>query len=355
MSSTLTIVLVGILPSVLLAAGVVIGRYFPSVDKKRKESEGLDGVHLHRFARRLHQLAGSVADDVGQHQAKIQQVSKDLTAVNKAEHPPLTEVVLGAIARVVESNAQLQQRLTVAETRLQQHAEQIRAQISEARTDPLTDLPNRRAFEDELDRRIAEWHRKRIPFSLMMIDVDHFKSLNDRYGHPAGDAVLRSISDVIKTTLRTMDMVARVGGEEFAVILPSTSVTDGTVATTRARQAVESHEVRFEQWDLKATVSVGLAPVAPGDDAASLMKRADEALYASKRCGRNCGHLHNGRMCQRIDVTAEAADSHHHPASSDVQAEDTGMLAVSQGLRSRLAELTEHDAPDAAAGLSSRN
>jgi diguanylate cyclase len=355
MSSALTIVLVGILPSVLLASGVVIGRYFLSVDKNRKESAGLDGVHLHRFARRLHQLAGSVADDVGQHQAKIQQVSKDLTAANKAEHPPLTEVVLGAIARVVESNAQLQQRLTVAETRLQQHAEQIRAQISEARTDPLTDLPNRRAFEDELDRRIAEWRRKRIPFSLMMIDVDHFKLLNDRYGHPAGDAVLRSISDVIKTTLRTMDMVARVGGEEFAVILPSMSVTDAILATTRARQAVESHELRFEQWDLKATVSVGLAPATPGDDATSLVKRADEALYASKRRGRNCGHLHNGRMCERIDVTAEAAGSHHHPASSDVQAEDTEMLAVSLGLRSRLAELTEHDAPDAAAGVSGRN
>ena len=355
MSPALTIVLVGILPSLLVTAGVVVGRCILSANRNRKEIASLGSAFLDRFAQRLHQLAGSVADDVGQHQARIQKVNEDLMALDADRHPPLNEAVLGAIARVVESNAQLQQRLTAAETRLQQHSEQIRSKISEARTDPLTDLPNRRAFEGELDRRIAEWRRDGIPFSLMMIDIDYFKSLNDRYGHPGGDAILRSVSNVIKTTLRAMDMVARVGGDELAVILPSTSLADAVLAATRVRQAVEGHGVRFDDCDLRTTVSVGLAPVTPSDNAASLMKRADEALYASKRCGRNCGHLHNGRSCEPIRATAEVADVQDHPTSSDARTEGAEMLAVSRDLRKRLAELTQHDAPDATAGVSGRN
>ena len=348
-----TVILVGIVLGFLqLIAGVAIGRYFPFHAAGTNPAFPVGKVDLEKFARRVGQLVNRVADDVGQHQARIAQVNRELTET--VQQAPLADVVLGAIAQVVDSNARLQHRLTAAEEKLQRQSEQIQSQVFEARTDPLTELPNRRAFRDELERRIAQWHRKQTVFSLMMLDVDHFKTLNDHYGHPAGDQVLRAMAEALKGTMRQMDLVARVGGEEFAVILPETGLDEAALAAERVRTAVESHAFCCEQRNLHVTVSLGVAVVEEQDNAVSLIKRADEALYASKRAGRNCGHFHDGESCQRIYPDTPPTES--PPPGTEPQAaaappdelldcapvnpaEDPELAVLCQDLRARLAEV----------------
>ena len=121
-----------------------------------------------------------------------------------------------------------------------------------------------------------------------MFDVDHFKRVNDTHGHPAGDAVLRHLAVLLTATFRQVDVVARVGGEEFAVLLPSTDAEGAAAVAERLRLAVKSQAVEFDGVPLRCTVSAGVATMhADLGDLDALMKRADQALYAAKAAGRN--------------------------------------------------------------------
>lgn len=315
-----------------LAVGVVFGRCLP-VRKPNARHNRKNARRLRDFAARLYRLVTRVADDVGQHQTRIRQVNQELASALPEGGGGLTEFVLRSVAQIVQINERLQDRLSATEERLQQQTEQIQSQITQARTDPLTGLPNRRAFDDALARRVAEWKRKSVTFCLMMIDIDHFKQLNDRHGHPTGDHALRDVAEVLGGVIREMDMVARIGGEEFSVILPSTSSRDAMRSTERIRLAVASEKFAIDQTELPLTVSIGLTVVRSGDDAISLVKRADEALYCAKRAGRNCGFYHNGRECRRIDLIGFT------PAQAAT--DGTEMSAVCGDLRDRLSEVTE--------------
>ena len=336
--------LVLVLGILQLAVGVVFGRMLAQGKPRSDGRERREAGRLQYLAGRVVDLTTSVADDVGRHQSDISQVSRQLAAVHPRENDEVSESVLKSVAQIMQVNERLQDRLGNAEERLQQQAKQIEAQLYEARTDPLTGLPNRRAFDDELSRRLAEWQRKGNTFCMIMIDIDHFKRLNDQYGHPAGDGVLREVADVLRCTLREMDMCARLGGEEFAVILPATSPQEGRRATERARLAIAGHRFHVEQSKLSATVSLGLSTVEGHDDAVSLMKRADDALYAAKHGGRNCAYFHNGCQCERIEPchgptgrSPAAADD--DPASDPP--ENGEMATVCTDLNDRLIEVAD--------------
>lgn len=340
-----TFLFVLVLGVVQLAVGVVFGRSLVLGRSGSSRPERRSAKRLRRFAGRLFELVTSVAEDVDQCQSQIEQINQELASVEPGERDHLTEFVLKLVARIMQINEQLQARLAAAEEKLTEQAEQIEAQLAEARTDALTGLPNRRAFDDELHRRLAEWQRKTNTFCLVMIDIDHFKALNDRHGHPAGDQALRNVAGVLENTLREMDMVARVGGEEFAAILPSTNLTDGLRASERVRTAIASHWFQLETTELQLTVSLGLAAIGSGDDAVSLVKRADEALYAAKRAGRNCGYFHNGRKCEPIDLSrpptsgpASSQDPADPSPDSDVPQTDE-LETIGSDLRDRLAEV----------------
>jgi len=156
-----------------------------------------------------------------------------------------------------------------------------------AHTDPLTSLPNRRRLLLTLPHLLALADRGRTPLCLMVIDLDHFKAINDTHGHAAGDAVLQAFGPLLVAQLRSADFVARVGGEEFVVVLPLTPLTGGHCVAERLREAIARTPLVIGSVELRLSISLGLAERCPGEDGETLQKRADAALYVAKRQGRN--------------------------------------------------------------------
>jgi diguanylate cyclase (GGDEF)-like protein len=152
-------------------------------------------------------------------------------------------------------------------------------------TDPLTGLTNRRQLTEKLDAEMSKAKRHNHPLSALMTDIDHFKSINDTYGHDAGDKVLMQVAQTLLTTCRKEDIVARYGGEEFVVILPNSPATSALECAERIRKAIE--ETVCPGVDRRMTVSVGATLFAADDTEESLIKRADTALYDAKESGRN--------------------------------------------------------------------
>jgi diguanylate cyclase len=244
-------------------------------------------------AGRLVDLAQNVASDVGDHAAKMKAISADLAGIDR-ESDGANAAVFSAMDQIIAANAVLQQRLEEAEKQLAAQAAEIKTHESEARTDSLTGLSNRRAFDDELKRRLNEWERKNTPCGLVLLDIDFFKKFNDTHGHQVGDEVLRSVAKVLAKQSREMDIPCRYGGEEFAVILPATDAISACKVAERIRAAVEASVTNCGGKSLKVTCSLGISQFRPQDDVARLIRRADDALYTSKKAGRNCGHWHTG-------------------------------------------------------------
>jgi diguanylate cyclase len=167
----------------------------------------------------------------------------------------------------------------------------------EATHDALSGLVNRRYALDLLERAIAASRRSGQPLALLLLDLDRFKRINDEHGHAIGDAVIRCTGDVLQAAVRENEVAARVGGEEFAVVLPATGVDAARQAAERIRQRIESARVALPDGrEVAVTTSIGLSMLQPGDRPESLLARADAALYRAKNLGRN-----------RVELAPEAA------------------------------------------------
>lgn len=156
-----------------------------------------------------------------------------------------------------------------------------------ARTDPLTGLPNRRAFDEHLRWLVAQAHRSQRPAALLLLDVDHFKKVNDRFGHAVGDQVLRALAHPADVPMRQSDLYSRWGGEEFALLLVDTDEAGARVLAEKFREAIRATPVATTAGPIPLTVSIGLAILEAGLSADAWIRRADEALYTAKRLGRD--------------------------------------------------------------------
>ncbi len=157
--------------------------------------------------------------------------------------------------------------------------------------DELTGLLNRRALDAELNRELERSFRYGSIFSVAIIDVDHFKNINDTYGHVVGDKVLASLAKILRSRSRKVDIVARYGGEEFCIVYPDTTGEQAFEAVEKVRETVENHKFMLKGTRLPVTFSAGVTQAAPDDTVEELLARADKALYISKESGRNRTHL----------------------------------------------------------------
>ncbi|MEO8804177.1 MAG: GGDEF domain-containing protein [Rudaea sp.] len=157
----------------------------------------------------------------------------------------------------------------------------------QATVDPLTGINNRRTLERLAAQAIALAHRHQRPLSVLMIDADHFKRINDVHGHAAGDEALVTLAGTLQCALRAEDLFGRLGGEEFVAVLPETDEAAARASAERLRVAVESIEFGAQRRLIALRVSIGIAVIADGDDFAAILRRADQAMYAAKRSGRN--------------------------------------------------------------------
>jgi diguanylate cyclase (GGDEF)-like protein len=162
----------------------------------------------------------------------------------------------------------------------------VTAHKTAASVDPLTGMFNRRGFAEATSRVIEREAKAGRPVTVLIFDIDHFKSINDRFGHPAGDEILKLFAIVIVNTLRLTDLSGRIGGEEFAALLPC-SLDEGVIAAERVREAFESSGIVVEEGPVDTTVSIGVAGGPAGTELEVLLAAADTALYQAKRSGRN--------------------------------------------------------------------
>jgi diguanylate cyclase len=200
-----------------------------------------------------------------------------------------------ALAAVDEINTLMRTRREKQKARLKSLADSVRSlrqELAVAKTesmlDPLTGLSNRKAFDEYLAKTVEFHAMLGAPACLMLIDIDHFKTVNDTHGHPVGDAVLRRVASAIsRTFLRRSDFVTRYGGDEFAVILPETPQAGAEQLAERLRYNVMSVNTTIPELETSPTLSIGIAELVLGDDAGVWVKRSDDALYAGKGLGRD--------------------------------------------------------------------
>lgn len=266
-----------------------------------------------------------VREEISKHREDIGQINRELTInrpLGKIEgktnsEKDLDSAVLSAISKIVDVNKQLEDRLSRAETQMKEQADQLSHQLNEARTDPLTGLANRRAFDTELRERLTQWKEQQIQFSLVLIDVDFFKMVNDKYGHPAGDAVLCDLAILLQRTFEGRGFPARIGGEEFAVILPRVAPPKLFKVIELLYNRVNESATTVEGETIRTTISMGLVTVDKKDSIDSLFKRADLALYDAKHGGRNVGYFSDGRKSYR--AVPACADDHEPPATQSLE------------------------------------
>ncbi|MGY6569223.1 MAG: diguanylate cyclase [Salinarimonas sp.] len=184
-------------------------------------------------------------------------------------------------------NRALQEALEQTRAELARLREEVALRRTESLTDTLTGVPNRRAF----DQKLAQLFEENRPIGLLMIDIDHFKAINDQHGHGFGDQVLRLIASVIGANVRDGDLVARIGGEEFALVMDGAGESEALIVAEKVRKAIAARKIVKRGSGsvmAKVSISVGIATRRVDDDPQSLLDRADAGLYRAKEQGRNC-------------------------------------------------------------------
>jgi len=280
------------LNSLLAIVGRLLGRKCETVGGAKVEppSPGAPGDrradlgHVRGLVGKVSDVTFAVAGDVGKHTHSVQALSSQLSALAHND----ASAVEAIICKLLLANQELQGRLERAEETLQDHSRQLDDAVSTSRTDSLTGLFNRRALDEELRRCLAEFHRRGRPAALMMLDVDHFKQFNDQYGHLAGDQALIHVAETLRSGARDTDIVARFGGEEFAVIFSSATAAGVRDRAEQLRAAIGRQPVLFEGREMRVTASAGISDVGPEEKISDWIKRADSGLYAAKAAGRDC-------------------------------------------------------------------
>jgi len=205
----------------------------------------------------------------------------------KVENQQLGELKLTRHYRFSEGDLKLLESLLCCLIYPLKNATLYHQALKMAYTDPLTQTNNRASFDDSVKREMSLATRGDKPLSVIFLDIDHFKSINDHYGHACGDVALASVAKWIKENLRSSDLVFRFGGEEFVILLSDTDRDGAKLLAERIRASIEQHTLAYDMNVIKITASLGVSSLQVGDNLDSFVNRADEAMYQAKRNGRN--------------------------------------------------------------------
>jgi diguanylate cyclase len=260
-------------------------------DSTENERVKQAGDRVQSTIKEVNTIVSSVKDATSKYNSALSDVSQKLTKkASPEEIEKAVKMVMADTQNMMEQNQKLEEQLarsSQAMKEMQRDLEQVR---KEALTDSLTNLANRKAFDAEIRRIAHEMSDGGQTFSLVMMDIDYFKSFNDNYGHQVGDQVLRLVARTLIEGVKGRDMAARFGGEEFALILPETNTQGALKVADSLRRAVAGKEVINRNTNDKLgriTLSGGVAQYLPGEDIDDLIARADAALYTAKHNGRN--------------------------------------------------------------------
>ncbi|RCS41532.1 GGDEF domain-containing protein [Bremerella cremea] len=319
----------GIPTPVAMALIALIG-YF--LGKRNQQPASVE----HAFARRelkrakavvkqLEEISREVRRNLATHQSSITHFKDRILLMSSDENQSgeSWQTLCEEAERMLSPTMRLSSQIAHAYDEVRQQANLLMT-FTESRTDPLTGLSNRRALDDSLESLFAMKDRYELTFSLCILDVDHFKRINDEYGHLEGDRVLQKVADLIDNCVRETDVVTRYGGEEFVVLMPSTGLDGAGMFAERVRSAAEEK--------LNVTVSGGVAQASAADEPQTLLARADAALYRAKANGRNCIFCHTG---DKVVPYPSSSETNAHEELSDDKnlLEEIRLLERSLGTR----------------------
>lgn len=334
-TSPLLYTLMGLLfGTTLLALGMAMGfwmaRRGASGELANAARATLEQQNMLALMRNMATWTNDFAGDFTRYQSKMESLSR-VAADGKTASTK--EGVQELLDQIVSANEALQSRLNNAEQKLENQTKQLAGYLTEARTDALTGLANRKAFDQKLDECFQKWQQSKAMFSLAMIDVDHFKKVNDTYGHPAGDAVLKEMATRLSEIKHDSLLVARYGGEEFAVLING-SETEAAELMERVRKNIAGKTFEADGVSIPVTMSCGVSRILSEDRVGKLVRRADEALYSAKMGGRNRVFVHNGTLCSGLGSTS------NDPTVSATPKSDP--LPVSNDLEERIRSKFDH-------------
>ena len=239
-------------------------------DAVRREMEGIESSV--RQADNIDQLKGAV------------QQRLDAVLVHLSRHSDEQQLRYEKAKQQIES---MSQRVRALEKETRSLRSRVNEERSQAMTDALTQIPNRLAWQERVEQEVARWKRFGTPLVLLFWDVDHFKDINDSYGHKAGDKVLRKLAGVLHAGVRETDFVARYGGEEFAMLMTGSDLDTSLEVADKLRKSIENTGFHFRGQAVPITMSCGLTQFRNGDTVEQALERADRAMYQAKRQGRN--------------------------------------------------------------------
>lgn len=314
MTNPVHYLLVGLLfGSLFLTLGIFLGYWLAKskADSQKFDSEK-DRNLMASELQRVSDVVSSVAKWTSEFTADFSKYQTEMSELNEqAAHESFVltrENVQKLLQQIVENNQTLRVRLDSAEKKLETQSQLLEGFLSEARTDSLTGLPNRRSFDQKIESYFNMWNQSERIFSLALIDIDHFKSVNDIHGHPVGDIVLREVSKKLSQITNERVHVSRYGGEEFAILLDEQLIDAASFAES-LRQSFTTLLIPIEDQILKITLSIGVAQIMPNDRIGSLVRKSDEALYSAKLAGRNRVFVHDGNMCRVFGASEIASQA----------------------------------------------
>jgi diguanylate cyclase len=275
---------------VALAAVALIGYL---VGRRRRELQQLSSeVQARRelkraqaVAKELERIAVAVRRSIATHHSSVLKFKDRVSSLGGDQQEGAWQELCAEAEGMLKPTLKLAGQLAAAYDEIRQQSNNLMT-FTEVRTDALTGVSNRRALDETLESMFAMMHRYEQPFSVTLLDIDHFKEINDEQGHLYGDRMLKSVARLLDDNVRDTDMVARYGGEEFVIVMPQTSLDGASIFSERLRRRVEQQ--------LPLTVSGGVSVAADGDNPQTLLARADAALYSAKAAGRNHVFRHNG-------------------------------------------------------------